>query len=432
MSAATATAARKHVVIVDANANGVDALAIARARGYEVTFVRSAQLAGYADAGALDRAAAQADRVVAMANSADPRALLDAMRRLHAVHPIDAFVCPWELPVAATASVAARLAVPFTSAGAVDCCRNKPMARELLRQGAVPSAAFATAMNPDEALAAAARIGFPLVLKPASGTGSMMASVCRDAASLREALAQYWRTLDAEPPAMQHLLAGPLLLEEWLDGHMVSAELVADSAGLRVLTITDRQRGRDNEILELGSMMPADLEPAQRDAVAAYALTAAQALGLDLGIFHLEIMLTARGPRLVEANPRVMGGSARALIRSTFGIEILETLFDIHVDARAPVDLGRQRCWSASHIIGGRHAQVLARDFAPQLLLPYGDAIVAFAFAPRAGAPVPQYRNNYDAVGAFTVRADSAAAARALRDAILALVEDATGLVLVR
>ncbi len=432
MSEGLAGGRRQHVVIVDVNRNGIDALAIAARRGYEVTFVQSAVFADFLEPEPIADAVRHADRHINLVNSSDPDELYGAMRQLHAAHPIDAFFCPWELPLVSTAEVASRLGVRFTPAAAVTRCRSKQLAREVLHSRAIPSARYATASNPAEALTAALAVGFPLIVKPASGTGSVMAAVMTDLASLAAHVQGHWERAAAAAPALQRLLDGPLLLEERLVGHMISAEVASNGGISRVLTLTDRQRGRDNEILELGSMMPAALDPVTRDAVERYALQVTQALGLTLGIFHLEIMLTPDGPRLVEANPRVMGGSARTLLRASFGVEILETLFDLHVADQLPPVLGPARACSASHIFGGRVEQVLARDFDPALLASFGERLVAFSFIPRAGDAVPEYRTNYDAVGAFVVQAASNPAALALRDEILLLVEQATGLELVR
>ena len=432
MSESVADLRPQHVVIVDANRNGIDALAIAHRRGYTVTFVLSAAFAGFLTPALLDSAAGFVDRRIDLNNSADVEELYAAMLELHSVHPIDAFFCPWELPLGATAEVASRLGVRFTAAAAVARCRSKQLAREVLHNSSIPSARFATAANPRQAVEAAQKLGYPVVVKPASGTGGVMAAVFEDPASLAAHVAGHWELAAAAAPALQRLLAGPLLLEEKLVGHMISAEIATNGGISQVLTLTDRQRGRHNEILELGSMMPAALDRATQDAVERYAMLVTAALGLDRGVFHLEIMLTADGPRLVEANPRVMGGSARALIRASFGVEILEVLFDIYVADQLPPVLGPARACSASHIFGARVDQTLLRDFDPELLAPYGAQVVAFSFFPSAGEAVPQYRTNYDAVGAFVVQADTRTGALALRDEILLLVERTTGLELVR
>ena len=422
----------KHLVIIELPRFFIDTIAIARARGYRITLVRSTLLAGYCEPAFLDAAPAYVDRYIQLADSTDTAELLTAMQALHAACPIDGFYCPWEIPLSATASVAASLGVAFTSAEAIERCRAKQVARRTLDEAGIPSARYATAANVAEALEAVATVGFPAIVKPARGIGSKMATVVHDRDELVACVSEHWRLLEQEPPEMRDLLGGKLLIEEKLVGEMMSAEVVADGRTMHVLTLTDRRRSDVNEVLELGSMMPAVLPAALREQVSDYALDVARALGLTCGMSHLEIMLTATGPRLIEANPRAMGGCARTLIRAVFGIDIIETLFDIHVEA-IPVSLpGPPRQFCCSHIISGSHPQVLSRDLPDDLTAPFGDSVLEFSFVPRPGGLLPQYRNNYDAVGGFTVRSASSAGVLALRDDILSHIETSTGLDLIR
>ena len=54
------------------------------------------------------------------------------------------------------------------------------------------------------------------------------------------------------------------------------------------------------------------------------------ALNLDYGIFHIEIMLTDRGPVLVEANPRLMGGVMPTIYEYAIGKPVFDYVFDLY------------------------------------------------------------------------------------------------------
>jgi biotin carboxylase len=75
-----------------------------------------------------------------------------------------------------------------------------------------------------------------------------------------------------------------------------------------VFCISGRTRSRDDEVIETGVHIPAELPADQARACASYAASVCRAIGLDRGIFHVEMIVTSRGPVLVEANPRIMGG----------------------------------------------------------------------------------------------------------------------------
>ena len=55
---------------------------------------------------------------------------------------------------------------------------------------------------------------------------------------------------------------------------------------------------------------------------------ALRACGFDCGVFHVELKLTTRGPRLIEINARMGGGQVRATHLLTHGVDLVEeTLF---------------------------------------------------------------------------------------------------------
>src|SRR5206468_1631395 len=98
-----------------------------------------------------------------------------------------------------------------------------------------------------------------------------------------------------------------------------------------------RYRGNVDEVVELGGFMPARLDPATWRACEDYAVRVCRALGLDLGIFHLEIIVTADGPRLVEANPRMMGGALPLIYERFTGHSIQDHLIAVHLGSPLPV-----------------------------------------------------------------------------------------------
>jgi hypothetical protein len=52
-------------------------------------------------------------------------------------------------------------------------------------------------------------------------------------------------------------------------------------------------------------------------------------LGLGPGVFHVEVIATSAGPRLVEVNPRIAGGAIPDLIATATGCNIFDILIDI-------------------------------------------------------------------------------------------------------
>jgi biotin carboxylase len=62
----------------------------------------------------------------------------------------------------------------------------------------------------------------------------------------------------------------------------------------------------------------------------------ARSVGLDFGIFHIEIILGKHGPVLVEANPRIMGGNMPTVFKLATGIDAYDLLVDMYLTRGLP------------------------------------------------------------------------------------------------
>ena len=89
--------------------------------------------------------------------------------------------------IGTASEVARQLGRPHPDPDAIRACRNKHTQRIRLQQAGVPGPAFAAAPTPQDAVAAAARIGLPVVVKPVAGSGSIGTRSCRTPDEVRAA-----------------------------------------------------------------------------------------------------------------------------------------------------------------------------------------------------------------------------------------------------
>ncbi|NYI07903.1 ATP-grasp domain-containing protein [Allostreptomyces psammosilenae] len=259
-----------------------------------------------------------ADNVVT-AETNDPDTLLPYVERLNDVLRFDGVLtsCDYYLPVAAAA--AERLGLPGPASAAVHTACRKDLTRLALAKAGVPGPRFALCPDPAEAPARAAELGYPLVVKPVDLCAGMLVRRVADERQLAEAIS----ALDAFPVNARGQRRSPLvLLEELLEGPEVSVETVAFDGATHVVGVTDKTLAGDDRFIEAGHMFPAALDPADARAAAETALAALAAVGLDHGVAHTEIRLTAAGPRVVEINPRPAGNRITELVRHVTGIDL--------------------------------------------------------------------------------------------------------------
>ncbi len=365
-----------HLVFVDSNFAGFDGMRRAKALGYQFTAVMSESLQNYQLNDATRRVLAGAERVLWIDRTTDRTQLADALRQIVAERPIDAVISHLDDAIEPLAQVCVELGLRYTSAAGVRLARNKHLCRERLQSAGVPSARFAFARTLDEAVAGFRMVGAPAVVKPTSGGDSMLAAVVNDEASLRRAVAAALDGVAALPAALREQFGRGLVIEEKLVGELVSVEVgMIDDRPLHYM-ITGRYRGCDDETIEVGGFMPARLDPATWRACEDYAVRVCRALDLDLGIFHLEMIVTADGPRLVEANARLMGGAFPILYERYTGHSIQDHLMALHLGAPLPVPaLPEGRVASAVRFRPDRAGVIAAgarfdwlADYAPHLV----------------------------------------------------------------
>ncbi|MEK0316610.1 ATP-grasp domain-containing protein [Cohnella sp. 56] len=222
----------------------------------------------------------------------------------------------------------------------VKTVRQKHLMRQALDRAGLDNPGYRLASNWEEAEDAAEAIGFPLVLKPVDLASSAFVSLVRN----REELQAAYRALEEFPlnfreQEREHVY----LLEAYMDGEEVSVESVSYKGDTKILGVTDKSVTGKPYFIENGHMFPAKLTEAKREAVVQFVRSALKATGIDHGIAHTEVKLTAEGPRIVEINPRTAGNYIVELIGRVTGIDMLQSFVELSLGLEpdiTPSDIG--------------------------------------------------------------------------------------------
>ena len=407
----------RHLALFDSIEAGHLAIAAARRRGYRITVFRGRAQARYAPTARALAAAGGVDEVVEVADLDEISGVMPAVSRVHADHPLTAILPLWDNSVPCSAAVAEKLGLVHPSPGAVRRCRQKRLAREALAQAGVPSARFARAASEGEALAGAARLGYPVYFKPATGSASLFAQPVASEGELLGVFRAFRSEAEKIGVFGGECLAAEALLEEVLVGTMTSAEVAVGHGRTWVMAVGERKRWSENDAVELGtSMPPATLAAADIRACAEYARQVVAALELTVGMYHIEIMVTACGPRMIETNPRVMGGNGPFLLSEYLREDVFDLLLDLHEGK----DLGpRADCSGPGAVVS--HVLASTRDseaahFDPAAALDAGELapnLVSLRVNLKPGQRVKRVSSNFDYIGGFQMRGTTIAEATA-------------------
>ena len=164
------------------------------------------------------------------------------------------------------------------------------------------------------------RITFPCISKPVDNAGSRGVMLVHSRGELNEAVK--YSSLNGRN--------GGVIIEEYLEGSEVSVEIIVVDGTVHILQITDKLTTGAPHFVEMGHSQPSQLEDENIDAIRDLAVRAVRAVGINNGPAHVEIMLTKKGPRMIELGAR-MGGDCitTLLVPLSTGIDMIKATIDI-------------------------------------------------------------------------------------------------------
>ena len=268
--------------------------------------------------------------------------------------PIAGVTSSSEYFIATAAQAAAELGLPHPRPDAVRACRDKHAQRRALSAAGVGCPAFKAAHCEDEAETQAKHIGYPVVVKPASGTGSIAVRLCHTPEQVRAAVTHAFAQPDPALPPQD-----TVLVEEFLTGAEYSAELVDD----QVVGITGKLLGPEPYFVEIGHDFPAPLAEARAKLIAQTAIDAVRALGLGFGGAHVELRYSAAGDLcVVEVNPRLAGGMIPRVVQEATGIDMIFNVVAAAAGRPEPIEPTSSRSASIRFLVAAREGTLTGVD----------------------------------------------------------------------
>lgn len=204
--------------------------------------------------------------------------------------------------------------------------RDKARMKDVLRAAGVPCARHALVATPDEALAAARRIGYPLVVKPPAGAGAVGTFRVEGDDQLRAALA-------AAPPSA----AQPTLLEEFIVGTEHSLETISIEGRAAWHSLThyaptplDVVR---NPWIQWCVLLPREVDDPRYDDIKTAAAQGLQALGMGTGLTHMEWFRRRDGSVAIgEVGARPPGAQITTMVSRANDIDFVQAWTRVMID----------------------------------------------------------------------------------------------------
>lgn len=217
----------------------------------------------------------------------------------------DAVVAVDDEGVQTAALAAGALGLVHNAPEAVSATRDKLAMRRLLAAAGVAQPDFAAA-DPGEVSEAAARLGYPVVVKPtgmSASRGVIRVDGALDASRVEARIRDILGAAGQDPDV-------PLLVERYVPGHEVVVEGLLIEGVLRALAVIDKPDPLEGPFFEETMFVTPSRLPGQiQEQAVSLAADAATAIGLATGPVHAEVRIPPDGPaQLIEIAARSIGG----------------------------------------------------------------------------------------------------------------------------
>jgi biotin carboxylase len=296
------------------------------------------------------------------------------------------------------------LGIPGMSSASAANFRDKSRMKDVLRAAGVPCARHALARSVGEATAAAAAIGYPVVVKPPAGAGAISTHRVENDEQLRSVLAM-------------NPLAGTnaALLEEFLVGEEHSLETIS-VGGAPIWHSLTRYSPTPLDVvrspwIQWCVLLPREVDDPRYTDIKLAAATALTALGMDTGLSHMEWFRRSDGTLAIgEVAARPPGAQITTLVSRANDIDFLAAWARVMVFGEFDVPPRKYAVGAAylrgqgeGHVRGVRGLDDVARELGP---------LVCDYSIPSPGQPAAA---SYEGEGFIIVRhAETAVVERAL------------------
>ncbi|GIG40975.1 ATP-grasp domain-containing protein [Cellulomonas phragmiteti] len=233
-----------------------------------------------------------------------------------------------------TAALVERLGLPGATVEAVRVLKDKAALREATA-GRPYAVRFGIARTVAEAHRVVASIGYPVVLKPRALGGSIGVVKVDGPSGLDAA----FRLADGARVGDLASAHAGVLVEEFVDGPEISIDASVSGGRTHVHFVADKLLGPEPYFEEVGHVVPSavgDLQEVLDTVEDVHRLS-----GFDDGVSHVELRLTDRGPRLIEANARLGGDLIPYLGLRATGVDLARVAAQIAVGRPVPVEAAR-------------------------------------------------------------------------------------------
>jgi len=248
----------------------------------------------------------------------DEKANLELARQF-AIDGIMSVVC--EHAVKPVAYIAKRLGLPGLGYKAAVAATNKGIMRRKWLQAGFSSPKFFVVESKKEAISAISKLSLPIIMKPIDNAGSRGITKME---RLQELDFSFYL-------AKESSFSGEIIIEEFIEGTEITVETLSYNSQHHILAVSSKKPAPILPYcVTIGQVYPSGFSKNSLLEVGKVIATMLDALGIDTGASHSEIMMTKSGPIPIEIGARGGGfGIFSDIVPFVSGVDIVKECINI-------------------------------------------------------------------------------------------------------
>ena len=198
-------------------------------------------------------------------------------------------------------------------------------------------------------------ITFPAILKLLYGSSAVGVHLVKDEDDCLQYFDKVQQNLDVYGVGLG--FGSSMMLTDFVVGSEHDVDIIIFKRKLIAAFVSDNGPTRIPDFIETVSVMPSALNEERKNQLITAAYQCCLEIGLDNGVFNVELKSTITGPKLLEINARMGGFYLRDWIKYCYGVDILLSNFLIalgirpHIQKKPPIaSLVGVMCLPSEHL----------------------------------------------------------------------------------
>lgn len=204
-----------------------------------------------------------------------------------------------DFPMRVVGKICDKLHLPGISEEIAYRATDKGIMANYFEKAGVPHPWYKVISSEEDIHQVSSTLSYPCICKPVDSSGSRGVSLVSSEDALGNAI-QY---------ALSYSKCGRVILEEVLEGQEISVEVFVNGGSIHAIALTDKITSGAPHYVEVGHSQPSKYKRNKSiyNRIVEVVKQSVKSLGIRVGAAHVEIMVTDRGPVVIEIGAHLGG-----------------------------------------------------------------------------------------------------------------------------